>query len=130
MGPRCLIDHPICQRNANEVCQNGGECLLTDEYETSKNTFVCICPKGFSGDQCEIDRTKHILSSDKNVDFSSSIFVDFIEIKINNFPIRTTTRKRIRIGQDSIIIYWSLPFHIGFIELLNKNYYLITMQKT
>ena len=44
------------------------------------------------------------------------IFIHYIEIKTNDFPVRTTTLKRIPIRQDSIIIYWSLPFHIIFIE--------------
>jgi hypothetical protein len=38
-------------------------------------------------------RTKLILSSDKNVDFSSSIFVHVIEIKINKIKISQKTNE-------------------------------------
>ncbi|CAF1370564.1 unnamed protein product [Adineta steineri] len=127
MGPQCLIDNQLCQ--SNQICHYRGRCILIDEYETPENKFLCICSKDFYGDRCELSRTRLIISVDKNFHLSSSIFIHFIEIKTNDFPIRTTTFKNIRLQQDSLIIYWSLPFHIAFIELLNKSYYLITTQK-
>ncbi|UJR17035.1 hypothetical protein I4U23_003933 [Adineta vaga] len=127
MGPRCLIDNNRCQE---EICMNGGTCIPTDEYETSKNKSTCYCPKGFSGHHCEISRTKFIISFDQTPDLHSLIFAHFIQIQTNNFPVRTTTVKRITMVQNFITIYWSLEFHLLFIELPNKNYHLIYMEKT
>jgi hypothetical protein len=126
MGPRCLINNIICENN---TCLNGGECIPVDEYEISTKKFTCICKGGFTGDRCEIDRIKLIISFDKNIDLSSSIRVHFIEVKDDDTPVRTTTVKRSPFGEDSITIFWSFPFHIAFVELSNKSYYLISIQK-
>ncbi|CAF1153792.1 unnamed protein product [Adineta steineri] len=124
MGPRCLIQH-----QSSEICQNGGHGVLIDEYEIPKKKFICTCSKGYSGDQCEQNQTKLEVSFDGNIDLYPSIFIHFIEVKTNDVPIRTTTIKRTRIEQNSFIVYRSLPFHIAFVELSNKSYYLIYMQK-
>jgi len=69
------------------------------------------------------------MSFDKTIILLSSIRVHFIEVKLNSPPGRTTTFKTTPLGHDSIIIYWSLSFHIAFVELSNQTYYLIVMQK-
>jgi hypothetical protein len=125
IGPRCLINDITCQ---NITCLNSGECIPIDEYKTFNKTFVCICPKEFLGDQCEIARTKLMMIFDKNITVPSSILIHFIEAKLDASPVRTTIFKTTLSEQDSIIVYWSLPFHIAFVELENKNYYLTYMQ--
>jgi hypothetical protein len=70
-----------------------------------------------------------MITFNQNINLSSSIFIHFIESKLNVSHVRTTTFKRILFGQDSVVIYWSLPFHVAFVELENKIYYLIYMQK-
>ncbi|KAF7707538.1 milk fat globule EGF and factor V/VIII domain containing b isoform X1 [Silurus meridionalis] len=35
------------------VCQNGGTCVTA----TEKNSFICICPEGFTGDTCNETET-------------------------------------------------------------------------
>jgi hypothetical protein len=125
MGPRCLIDDATCQ---NITCFNQGECISIDEYKTSKKKFLCLCPRGFTGDQYEIKRTKLIMTFDKEINLPSSILIHFIEAKLDAAPIRTTTFTTTPFGQDSMIVYWSLPFHIVFAELLNNTYYLAHMQ--
>ena len=40
------------------TCQNGGQCIPVDEHMISDKKFFCICPKGFSGERCEILDTK------------------------------------------------------------------------
>ncbi|CAF1142600.1 unnamed protein product [Adineta ricciae] len=127
IGPRCLIPDYICQ---SQPCMNGGTCVRTDEADLSPdNRFICICPKNFFGVRCELARTKLLISYDESLDPHLVIFIHFIEVQINNFPIRTTTFKRILLGQNFISIYWSFPFHVVLVELPNQRYYLALMQK-
>ncbi|CAF3928114.1 unnamed protein product [Rotaria sordida] len=58
------------------------------------------------------------------------MLVHFIQVIDNASPERATTFKTIPIHQNSIIIYWSRPFHLVFVELFNKNYYLVVIQRT
>ena len=46
----------------------------------SNQKFICICRKGFSGDRCEITDNKLILSFEKDIVLSQSIFIHFIEV--------------------------------------------------
>ncbi|CAF1469849.1 unnamed protein product, partial [Adineta steineri] len=43
-------------------------------------------------------------------------------------PLRLTTSQTIPIKQKFVTILWSKPFHIVFIELLEKNYYFTLVQ--
>ena len=92
--------------------------------------FTCICPKGFSGDLCEIPDTKVIVSFHKSIALSQSMLVHFIQIFNDAQPENTSTFKTIPFNQNSVTIYWSRPFHIVFIELFNNIYYLTLLQKT
>ncbi|CAF4370898.1 unnamed protein product, partial [Rotaria sp. Silwood2] len=127
-GNRCLLNDTICQMDKNLSCQNGGQCIPTDEYMISTRKFMCICSKGYIGDRCEIDDTKIILSFQKSIVLSQSIFIHFIQVINNSIPMRTTTFRKIPLTQNSFTIYWSRPYNIIFIELLNKIYYLAVIQ--
>jgi hypothetical protein len=48
---------------------------------------------------------------------------------INAPPVRTTTYNTIQFTQNFVTIYWSYPFHIVFLEFLNKSYYLTVLEK-
>lgn len=126
-GPRCLIDDHICQ---NITCSNEGKCISVDEHGPMKKKFVCLCSKGYTGDHCEIARTKVIMTFDQNMSLPASILVHFIEVKLDQSPIRTTTFKTTSLIPNPITVYWSLPFHLAFIELFNQSYYFISLQKT
>ncbi|CAF3975438.1 unnamed protein product [Rotaria sp. Silwood2] len=129
-GYQCLLVDRICQNERNFSCQHGGQCIPADEYMISNRKFICICPKGYTGDRCEIVDNKIILSFQHDVVLSQSIFIHFIEVINNGTPIRTTTFRTISFIQHSLIIHWSRPFHLVFIELFNKVYYLALIQKT
>jgi hypothetical protein len=129
-GSRCLLVDPVCQINDNSTCLNGGQCISNNDYMLFNQKFTCICPKNFSGDQCEIADKKLILSFAKDITLSQSIFIHFIDLSIFNDQIRTTTFRTIPLKEDSVVIYWAQPFHIVFLEFFNKNYYLISLQKT
>ena len=125
IGPRCFIDDQICQPT---TCFNKGKCLSVDEYRTSKKRFVCLCSQGFTGDLCQIDQTKVLLTFHPKVNLPSFIFIHFIEVKLDSSPIRTTTFKSIHFNQNLTTIYWSLPFHLVFIQLSNDTFYLALLQ--
>ncbi|CAF4495349.1 unnamed protein product, partial [Rotaria sp. Silwood2] len=129
-GYQCLLVNTICQLNNNSTCLNGGQCIPVDEYMSSNQKFTCICSKGYTGDQCEKVDNKIILSFNKDIILSPSIFIHFIEVINDVTPRRMTTFRTIPLLQDLIILYWSRPFHLVFIEVYNKIYYLAVIQKT
>ncbi|CAF0822461.1 unnamed protein product [Adineta steineri] len=130
MGNRCLIDNPICQMNENVTCYNNGHCIALDEYGTLKHKFTCICPKGYMGNRCEMIENKLRVTFDKNIVLPTFVLIHFIEVKKEGDPIRTTTFQTIPLGLNSLVIHWSLPFHLVFIDLFNQNYYLTVLQQT
>jgi hypothetical protein len=123
-GSRCFLVDTVCQINNNSQCQNGSKCVSNDDYIISDQKFVCICPKGFSGNRCEFVDNKLILSFEKSIVLSQSIFIHFIEIKFENDPtistIRSTTFRTIPVKQDLMMVNWSRPFHLVFIELFKR----------
>ena len=119
-GPRCYLRNTICQ---SSPCLNNGQCIITDEE------FFCICSKGFSGDRCELEDTKIMVSFDRNIQLSETMLVHFIEVQ-HHAPVRNgSTFQSIPLYQNEITIHWSRPFHIVFTELSDKVYYLIDVQK-
>ncbi|CAF1090135.1 unnamed protein product [Adineta steineri] len=127
-GPRCLLDNPICQNNKNLTCKNDGKCIPNDRYMISSKNFTCICPEGYIGDRCELKDNKIIISFEKSISLPESIFIHFIEVINNDEPKRSTIFQTIPVHQDFITIFWSRPFHIVFIEVPRKNYYLTFLQ--
>ncbi|CAF4136103.1 unnamed protein product [Rotaria sp. Silwood2] len=128
-GYRCLLTNTICEMDKNLTCQNGGQCIPASAYMISDKNFICICPKGYTGDQCEIVEKKIILSFENDIVLSQSIFIHFIQMINNNPSMTTTTFRIIPFTQQLLTIYWSRPFHLIFIELLNKIYYLAVIEK-
>ncbi|CAF1257004.1 unnamed protein product [Adineta ricciae] len=124
-GHRCLLKNTICDKF---VCQNSGQCIPMDEYETTKRSS-CICRRGFTGDYCEVNDTQLILSFDKQLVLPSSIFIHFIQVMSNSKPLRSTTFHTIVLQQNYLTILWSRIFHLIFIEFYPNNYYLALVQK-
>ena len=129
-GPRCFLSNTICQSNdGRSVCLNDGRCVLTDDSMVSDQKFFCICRKGFSGERCEIEDAKIIIKFNENIIRSETILAHFIEIRANRPHRNGSTFQSIPFYQKEMTIQWSRPFHIAFVELSNKNYYLITVQQ-
>ncbi|CAF1287650.1 unnamed protein product [Rotaria sordida] len=78
--------------------------------------FICICPKGFSGERCEIVDSKIILSFHKDIILPQTMFVHFIRAIDNGSHENGSTFKTIVTNQKSIIIQWSYPFHVAFVD--------------
>ncbi|CAF1592837.1 unnamed protein product [Rotaria magnacalcarata] len=128
-GPRCLLMNPVCQLNGNATCKNGGQCIPQQEYVHSNKKYTCICRNGFTGERCENHDVKITISFHKDIKLPLTMLVHFIQVKKSAAHERATTFKTIPPDQDSVTLYWSHPFHIVFIELFNKNYYLAVIQR-
>ncbi|CAF3180575.1 unnamed protein product [Rotaria sp. Silwood2] len=72
-GSLCLLSNNVCQLNENSTCYNGGQYPPVDEYLVSDKEFICICPKGYSGEQCKIVDNKIILSFHTDIIMPHSI---------------------------------------------------------
>ncbi|CAF1130475.1 unnamed protein product [Adineta steineri] len=129
-GPRCLFNHTVCQSNQNNTCYNGGKCIPIDEYmQRDDRKFFCMCPKGFTGERCEIPDNKMILSFHKQIQLSQTLIIHFIKINNDSSPTNSSTLSRIPVHQKTAIINWTNEFHIAFAQLSDKDFYLITVQK-
>ena len=124
-GSQCYINTD-CQ----DKCQNNGQCIPSDDFLMFNRTYRCVCKDGFTGEQCEITNTKLNISFDKLIDVSQSIYIHFIQIFNSTIePLRSTTYRTAVIRPDSIIIYWSQPFHLVFIQPTLSTYYLVLLQR-
>ncbi|CAF1261275.1 unnamed protein product [Adineta ricciae] len=108
-GSRCLLDNSVCKSNP---CLNNGQCIPLDQHRIVNQSFYCRCRKGFTGSKCEHPTTKIILSYDKNI------------------VLPQTMTLRIPFIKKTTIVYWAHSFHVAFLELTNKIFHLITVQKT
>lgn len=87
--------------------------------------MVCLCPKGFSGDRCEIVDSEIHLSFRGDIPLPQSILVHFIRVLDDGPPENGSTFHAIPIYKRAVTIRWSSPFHIVFVELFTRQYYLI-----
>ncbi|UJR17276.1 hypothetical protein I4U23_004170 [Adineta vaga] len=134
-GPRCYLHNRICEQNP---CRNNGSCIPHDDFMLSYGKeYICICPKGFSGSNCELFDNQLDIIFDKDMVLSYSVFVHFIRIvPFDEFipqipktsPQKSTTLQTISQATNSIRIFWSQPYHLVFIETLEKIYYLTIVQ--
>ncbi|UJR07374.1 hypothetical protein I4U23_011660 [Adineta vaga] len=124
-GPRCLLTDYFC---TNSTCNNRGQCIPSDEHSTLERIFTCICPPGFSGDQCEIVDNEIMLSFDTKIILSRSLFIHFIEVIKDGPHVRATTLKTIPFTENFVVVQWSRKFHLIFIEFSRNNYYLAIIQ--
>ena len=128
LGTRCLISSTICERSIETPCFNGGECIVTEDYDGLNGQFICLCKQGFSGKNCKLVDNKLILSFDQEIDLSQSIFIHYIHLSSDSVE-RSTTFKSIPIRQDFVTINSSNSYEIAFVELLNGNYYFAASSK-
>ena len=125
-GRRCLLRDYICQ--SNQTCRNGGECIPIERFVPKKKNFLCICPKGFFGDQCQYEENQLSLTFDRQiVDLPEWMLVHFIEVQENAHPQNGSTMKRLSNDGSNVTIYWQRRYDIAFIEFIPRIYYLITV---
>ncbi|UJR18105.1 hypothetical protein I4U23_005005 [Adineta vaga] len=115
-GSHCRLQS-ICQ---NRTCKNGGQCISENE-RVSRNSFICLCPIGYSGPTCETIQTKvHISFID--IEIPSSLLVHFITVQTEYDPIRTIINAKIPFDQNEAIVEISTLFHIIIAQISNEYY--------
>ncbi|CAF1174216.1 unnamed protein product [Rotaria sordida] len=77
----------MLQIDNNLTCQNGSRRIPVDEYTLFNKKILCICPKDYVDDQCEIAENKMILSFGFDIGLFQSIFIYFIEVINDVTPI-------------------------------------------
>ena len=128
-GHRCLLQHKACTSEGNETCRNGGQCIATDEFIVSERKFTCLCPKGFSGIRCEMADTRIIITLHNDLLVPQVMFFHFIQA-VQDAPLkRVTSFRTVHDNGKPIIVDWSEEFHLLFVELSERDYYLTVMQK-
>jgi hypothetical protein len=113
-GPKCRIPS-ICQ---NGNCKNGGLCIPDDE-RVSRNSFLCVCPSGYSGTNCELVASEiHI--SFNGMEIPRSLRVHFLTVQRESNPMRTTVSTKIPFDRDIAIVRISISFHIIIVQMINE----------
>jgi hypothetical protein len=130
-GSQCLLTHNICQYDSSDVCQNRGICIPSGEHDAYRYPYVCICQRGFSGNECEVPDTKMILSFHQDIilPLQSFMFFHFIHLIDNTLHTHDKSRQIVCENDTSVTVYRFHPFHIAFVELSAFQYYLIINQK-
>ena len=123
---RCLLHDHVCR--SNNPCKKGGQCIPTHVYVPSVKQFECICPKGYSGRECEISPHTITLSFEDDLVLPQSMLVHLIEAKRNAPPENETIFKMISIDRSPLVINIPRPFHIAFVEFIPREYYLIVIK--
>jgi hypothetical protein len=93
------------------------QCISNVNFMVPNQDFICICPKRFTGNRCEIADNKLIISFEKDIIVSQDIFIHFIDMismkKSIEFAGRETILeeflfKKIQslfIGQNNFILF-------------------------
>ena len=130
LGSRCFIESNICGEKNNSMCQNGGECLSNDEDVIDRQRYVCICPRGWTGDRCERKQREVIITFDRKILLPSSMLIHFIRTYRDHPHENVTTFTSIPLNGDPVRLFWSTPFELLFLELFPKNYYLAIAERS
>ena len=128
-SPKCYLNHSVCQSTTNNPCRNNGLCVPTD-HRIAINNFKCLCTEEYYGTNCEKKKNRIDVKFDEEmIQTISAVLVHFITAFENAKHERITIFKKIPFGQDTITLHPKQPFHILFIELFNKSYYLIVLRE-
>ena len=120
-GPRCTLPS-ICE--IKPPCKHSATCVPDniDPY-----TYICVCPNGYSGAQCDNMEIRIIISF-QDIDIPQTLLAHFVTVRNRENPASVTLPTKIRFDQNEAVLYFSQEFHIGLVQIL-ANYYLIFLQE-
>ncbi|CAF4840782.1 unnamed protein product [Rotaria sp. Silwood1] len=91
----------------------------------SLNKSTCLCTESVYGTRCEnIKNQIDIEFDDDKIGMMPFVFIHFITAIENDDHQRTTILKKINFDQNIITVFITHSFHVLFIELTNRTYYL------
>ena len=66
MGPTCDTAYNAC---VEQSCQNGGQCVVTNNERDPGKDFYCECPQGFNGLRCEnnVNECEGVVCTDNKI---------------------------------------------------------------
>jgi len=145
-GKYCQISEHFCQCSSDSIClgkssNNRSICICSMNkfgsrcYLNNHRQSTYLCSNGFHGDRCEIPDQQLNISFENNLIQSETyVFIHFHEILMEGSSIveisRSTTFRTISMNTQSILIQWTQKFHLVFLELSKKTYYLVYAQNT
>ncbi|CAF0767538.1 unnamed protein product [Adineta ricciae] len=127
-GPKCYIDRSICERLTNP-CKNNGHCVPVDDRIGSKK-YYCLCPDGFYGKTCQYKRNRIDIKFDHNkIHLTPFVFVHFIKATENSQYQHMVRLKKVHVEQNLFTIYIAYPFHVVFMESIDRSFYLAVLRE-
>ena len=132
-GSRCMLDSFICRLDNQSACSNNGQCISDENYLMSNQKFACLCQSEYSGDRCDIKNVKLNISFEPDViKLRNHVLIYFIDVSTSVITgqsmIRQNTFQTISSRKNFVIIDWSNDFHLVFLELEEKAFYLAHTQ--
>ncbi|CAF1652549.1 unnamed protein product [Adineta ricciae] len=125
-GSKCYLTRSICQPNP---CQNHGRCVPIDDRIGLKQ-FICLCQENSYGSTCEFNKNRIDIQFDnEKMNLLPFVYVHFITGLVTQRHQQTSVLKKINIGQSLITIHISYSFHLVFIELVDRTYYLLILRE-
>ncbi|CAF3815544.1 unnamed protein product [Adineta steineri] len=124
-GSKCYLQHTYCQPK-NNPCNNHGLCIAMDD-RIKKNDYICLCTEDYMGSHCE-HRSNEISITFKINPIPTLVFGHVITAFSDKDHERTTLFKKIPFDRDSIVLSYTTPFNLLFIEF-EKNYYLTVIRE-
>lgn len=128
-GPHCYLKYSICESN-NNPCQHNGICVPSDD-RINLNGFFCICSSDYSGSRCEnVNNRIDLHLNDRELIQNRFLLVHFITVFKNADHQRTTILKKMPYNAPILTFPVSQPFHIVFVQIPRKSYYLAILRET
>ncbi|UJR07008.1 hypothetical protein I4U23_011297 [Adineta vaga] len=128
-GSYCHLKHSSCQTKTNNSCEHNGVCIPVDD-RISLTEFTCFCPEDYSGKRCEIENTRiDIYLNEEIRSITSLVLIHFITSFNHGEHERRTLLRKISFNQKILTVYNTKSFHILFVQIPNKYYYLTILRE-
>ncbi|CAF1192108.1 unnamed protein product [Adineta ricciae] len=122
-GPTCALMSSQCSPN---LCQNQGQCVEHDESLFGRK-YTCVCTGKYYGLNCEHEKWQLDVSFE-GIDVSSYVIAHFYTISNDSQPQKTILLRKLTLFQQVVTFHISIPFHLVFIQINERDFYLVYLQ--